>query len=60
MCPSGLILALSALNYRELAPPIWRRFSRQRRGNGKRGVHKLRNAPSLIGNAYRLHFAVNF
>jgi hypothetical protein len=44
------------LNDRERAPPIWRRFSRQGRRNGKRRVHKLRNAPSPIGNAHGLRW----
>ena len=44
--PDVVGLTFPALNYRELATAIRRGFSRQGRGNGKRGIHKLRNAPS--------------
>jgi hypothetical protein len=42
---------LSALNYREGAAPVRRRFSRHSRDNGERGVHKLRDGPSMVSNA---------
>ena len=45
-----------ALNYRELPAPIWRGLSRHSRGNGKRCIHKLRNAPSPIGDANGLRW----
>jgi hypothetical protein len=41
--PDVVGLTFPAVNYRELAPPIRGRLSRQGRGNGKRRVHKLRN-----------------
>ncbi len=42
------------MDYYELPPPIWRSLSRQGGRYSKRGVHKLRNAPSLIRDAQRL------
>ena len=45
-----------AFNYYELPATIRRGLSGQRRGNGKRGVHKLRNGPSPIGNANGLRW----
>jgi len=47
---------LAAFNYRELSPPIWRSFSRQGGRNGKRRIHKLGNAPSLVSHAHRLRW----
>ena len=41
-------LVFPALNYDELAPPIWRGLSRQCRGNGKRGVLAPRQATGQI------------
>jgi hypothetical protein len=44
-------LLLTTLYDNESATPIRRRLRRQGGGNGKRGVHKLRNGPSTVGNA---------
>jgi hypothetical protein len=41
----------STSNYYELPAPIRGRLSGHGRGNGERGVHKLRNGPSPIRHA---------
>ena len=47
-------LALTALNYRELTPSIWRGLSRHGGRNSKRSIHKLRTvqARSATPNAF--------
>jgi hypothetical protein len=54
-CAKGESL-LPALYYDESATAIRRGLSRQSGRNGKRGVHKLRNAPSPIDNANGLRW----
>ena len=49
-------LRLTPINYRKLAAPIRRGLGGQGRGNGKRGIHKLRNGPSPIGHANGLRW----
>ncbi|SHL60157.1 hypothetical protein SAMN05444159_6335 [Bradyrhizobium lablabi] len=44
------------LGQRSAMPALRWSLSRQRGGNGERRVHKLRNGPSLIGNAQRLRW----
>jgi hypothetical protein len=45
---------LAALNYHELPAPVWRGLDGHSGRYSERGVHKLRNAPSPVRNAYGL------
>jgi hypothetical protein len=38
----------TALDHHKFPPPIWGRLGRQPRGNGQRGVRKLRNDESIM------------